>query len=647
MTTKNETKEWSETAEKRDIKEWTLMFYLASDNDLAPSVVSQLKSIKQAGFHQQVNVVVQFDPQSEGTPTHVFDVNLVKKLTAKRRREEHLKGGEGAEGRDAPDDSQIGFSGLSVNDPFIPNLIEDKLWRKEVDRSRESKIRDRLRESLFSKYGIDYNPPPPPAHTKIRERRNGRPAAGAAAAETRDGRESEKEDEVELSPGESLAAFLKFCAEFYPARRYILFILGHGVVVANDIFLFDENAEEQSLSLNGLGKLLDEFREQLNRSQVPEAELELISFHSCSVSSLEVAYQLEGKANYMLASQGPAFVGSWPYRQILISLFNLTTRLEARGGRDGERQEIDEAMRNITSYCFHNSTDFLLAGHSFDVTLCDLTRVSDHFTEQLARLKKALRGALGNSVTRSLVLLAHWEAQSEWQENYTDLHDFCFCLRKQCEAFTAQFSNGAVKQLSDTLSQIDELVSASNAVRVLLDSHGGWDGSGVIVQSEFAGPEHQYSHGLSVYFPWSRPTDDTQTLREYAEYTFNKKIGWLEFLEDYFATTQRESRATEVNLTTAAEGRRPRELSRDEELSEDLANLVFGSRIGQLNPEDALVAPAGKVNPNDRTGDCACATIKNYPHDTRDFRARQRAAPKPDKQGNFFTLLGNGTDLLR
>ncbi len=37
-------------------KEWTLMFYFASDNPLAAGIVSQLKSIKQAGFHPEINV---------------------------------------------------------------------------------------------------------------------------------------------------------------------------------------------------------------------------------------------------------------------------------------------------------------------------------------------------------------------------------------------------------------------------------------------------------------------------------------------------------------------------------------------------------------------------------------------------------------
>ena len=61
-------------------KKWTLMFYMASDNPLVISVVSQLKALKAAGYHPDVNVIAQFDPYAEGTPTHIFDVNLINKL---------------------------------------------------------------------------------------------------------------------------------------------------------------------------------------------------------------------------------------------------------------------------------------------------------------------------------------------------------------------------------------------------------------------------------------------------------------------------------------------------------------------------------------------------------------------------------------
>ena len=58
---------------------WTLMFYFAGDNPLAPGMVSQLKSIKGAGFHPDINTLVQFDPNVPDTPTHTFDVGRVRK----------------------------------------------------------------------------------------------------------------------------------------------------------------------------------------------------------------------------------------------------------------------------------------------------------------------------------------------------------------------------------------------------------------------------------------------------------------------------------------------------------------------------------------------------------------------------------------
>src|SRR5678816_1654663 len=119
-------------------KEFTVMIYLASDNPLAPGIVSQLKAIKDAGFHKQANVIVRFDPHPVDTPTHIFDVNLIEKLRSK-------------------DESKIGFT---ANDPFVRNLVQDKLWSKEKSPSDDSLIRDRLRRK-YEELGLDYDPPQP------------------------------------------------------------------------------------------------------------------------------------------------------------------------------------------------------------------------------------------------------------------------------------------------------------------------------------------------------------------------------------------------------------------------------------------------------------------------------------------------------
>lgn len=180
------------------------MFYFASDNALAPGIVSQLKALKQAGFHPEANVVVHFDPNADNTPVHIFDVNLVNKIRA---------GGK----------HRIGFS---LNPPFVRNLAEDKLWGKQ----KKEVIRAALREEL-GHIGTKYSPPNTPAKMS-----------------------------GEQSPKDALHTFLDFCRKHYPARHYMLFILAHGQVMNNNLFLLDEHAEQHSLSLIELRSVLRRFR---------------------------------------------------------------------------------------------------------------------------------------------------------------------------------------------------------------------------------------------------------------------------------------------------------------------------------------------------------------------------------------------------
>src|SRR6185369_6977490 len=100
-----------------ELREWTVMFCFATDNPLAPGTISQLKAIKNAGFHRDVNVIAQFDPHTVNMPVHIFDVNMVERL----KLEQKLKD----ENKSLDDASNIGFEG---NDPFVRNLVLDKLW---------------------------------------------------------------------------------------------------------------------------------------------------------------------------------------------------------------------------------------------------------------------------------------------------------------------------------------------------------------------------------------------------------------------------------------------------------------------------------------------------------------------------------------
>ncbi|HEX8354955.1 MAG TPA: clostripain-related cysteine peptidase [Pyrinomonadaceae bacterium] len=738
-------------------KEWTVMFYLASDNPLAPSIVSQLKSIKDAGYHPEANVIAHFDPHTRDTPTHVFDVNLVAKFKA--------RGG-----------SRVGYAG----NPLVRNLVLDKLWGDATDEDKNirEQIRRQVKDSLTPKSvspslnGHSNNGHGAAAHGATSP--GGAAAAEVAAAEVQ---EVEFEPPVlpeelrgERHPARSLKAFLNFCKNEYPARRYILFLLGHGLVVGNKMFLFDENAgapaladsaaddaskgdanapgevkgaddSPQSLTLQELSDVLGEV---FGHAEDGRSQLELIGFHSCSMSGLEVAYQLRGKANYMLASQGLAFVGSWPYKQMLLRLFNdlnaplreadltdktaLLSRLKAgadpvskylRGKfsdsakslldlHDGSRAPAaatvkavvdalnaalndgglfaDEGVRavgkseptrqlmtrgkylrganrrrlnrllladaypgavapnpvtddayvkglltKVFDYVLHNNYDFQLAGYSFDLCLFDLSKVSG-LTEPIDELAEALkqgldggRGLAGDvePLARELILLAHWDAQSFWGESYTDLYDFCFRLKRRCEhVFPGLKQPAGVAGESAVMRRIVE--ACAWVLRELERDSGAGEGGGrAVVRAESVGAEYQYSHGLSVYFPWSKPSDGF--FEKYKDYEFALKTRWDEFLGAYFTKTMRESRGQEDGT--------PLRAGQENAVLESLL-VTVGARAfpdGHLaNKGGGSDATGGKGGGSDASGDeCMCPSVKNHPR----FTGREPAAEQePEKE---------------
>ena len=600
------------TNDPKKPKEWTLMFYFASDNALGPAIVSQLKALKQAGFHQDANVIAYYDPPIPGTPTHIFDVNIVEKIKA------HSKA------------TRIGFR---AGDSFVPNMVQDKLWGKlpAVDgRSMTKLIKDFLGEDAAA-----YNPPDPADFLpKTETGKNANSNGNSNNAEL-----FKKEDAQ--GPETSLRAFLKLCSKRYPARNYALFILGHGLIVGNDMFLYDESATTPSLSLTKLGELLTTFKSDIKK----DARFQLVSFHSCSMSSLEVAYELKNTANYMLASQCPTSVGAFPYRQILIRV------LKQLKDKKYEQQDVEEAISDIFDYCAYNSFDFQLAGYSFDLCLCDL-RNTDGVKETLDDLSRKLIAGLEDPRARDSILLAHWDAQSYWGEMYTDLFDFCLCLQRRCkDALPANETEGTVAELETACGKMIEVLTPNSFC----------NSEKLIKRTRFVGAAYQYARGLSVYFPWSKPLHSTFWPEQYGAYKLiagepaigkpetpaqlTKRLkenpSWREFLDKYFDKTMRKTRQKETAEAAEEKGETVREFEPGVDIqgidalsllaSDDSGIHAIGDFLGEGPGEKVGGGDAmggGKVGGGDGTGgDCNYSTIKNYPPFTRAAET-QETVPK-------------------
>ena len=587
-------------------KEWTLMFYFASDNPLASAIVSQLKALKEAGYHPEANVIAQFDPHAINTPVHVFDVHHVNKFWYPGRSED----------------------GFKHENPFIRDLVLDRLWG-EKDEDIRTMIARYVEQGMPP--GAKFDPPKP------------YPSMPG-----------------EQDPNVALTNFLSFCRESYPARHYLLFILGHGQVVGNDTLLYDHHANKHALSLTELGQILRCFNADVQTDPEP-GQVEMIALHSCSMSALEVAYELKGAANYMLASQGPMYVGNLPYRQILTRVFDdleardkdaaenghqtvvgqseaflrrqMTTETLAAFGRyvretprpnkrisaivedfnsvrfgNGDSEEIMElGARSITTMlhkmyfdCLYNSYDFQLAGYPFDLCLTDLSKVGET-KAPIDKLAGSLIAGLQdeNPTAKQLILLAHWDAQSFYNEDYVDLYDFCYCLRKRCEERKVDLENlPTLQQINSACADMINVLEKGNHQLVNLSS--------------FCGAAFQYSHGHSIYFPWTKPLDE-RMFYGYADYRLSRETKWKQFLNVYFEKTMRKTRAEETGFTTQ------KDETPEVKLKKRILALIGRIGANALSADDRLQKPGpdhptGKYGPDDPSGSyCDCQTIKNYP----------------------------------
>src|SRR5688572_18145068 len=331
--------------------EWTIMVYSAGDNALAPLIVSQLKALKDAGRHPDVNVVGYVDPNEKGVPTRIYCLNQAERLVER-----------------------------SAGDSWVRNLDADELILKTI---RNESARD-LDKALKKTDGLAAKP--------------------------------------------ALEKFLRFCKENYPARHYILLLVGHGMIVANDAFLPDE-APVSAVTLKDLGRLVKGFG----------GKLELLALHSCSMSAIEVAYELRGKANYMIASEGLSFVQGWPYRNLLMRIFSLLDEArndDASPPRRYSGFDVRQMIEKLYFLSYYNGRDFMRSGYSQDLALINLTADFDDLTKAVKTLVRELKKGLkapGEQAKRR-IQLAHLESQSYFSENYTDLYDFCFCLAESCKS---------------------------------------------------------------------------------------------------------------------------------------------------------------------------------------------------------------------
>jgi hypothetical protein len=521
-------------------KEWTIMVYLAGNNNLVEEMVFALREIYRVGSRDDFDIIIQFDT---GGPPRRFRVS---------ENPDTLP----AEGKEL-------------------DRVAEAVLKEKTPKGKKEVVRQFLAEIL-----------------KVSQAREDQDLekAGVPIRKKRDLRPTK----------EILQDFLTYCLYgskeegFYgsKAENYMLILSGHGSGAVGD-FLGGNNPTSR-LSIRDLPEVFKSFTEQL-KDVNGKSKIDVLGMDSCLMSMAEVAYEVHKYVDFMVGAEGFERNSGWPYARLLELLMASKQPLSLPAD-----QMAEAIVRDYTEY-YENYT---LADLSTDLSAVNLAKLREKVIPNLRRLARKMKEKIEEhkkpspNPVRDAILLSHWEAQSYKDEQYTDLWDFCDLLAHRC----AVYKNGKITGDGIAPDLARECEEVRDAIYVEQSDQGA------VTLSAYCGAAFQFSHGLSVFFPWAdmKDAEGTSDLDAYKKLKFasEEAADWHGFLKTYLAETQRLPRGEGVK------SRRLRKISRLNERAGIFTTLALKENA----PADRENAPADRENaPADREN--APADRENAPAD--------------------------------
>jgi len=529
---------------------WTMLAYLAGDNNLTEEMVWALQQMRAtlasghtsdgARIADRVEVVARFDARGLSPRTYFLDGGV-----GPGARDGHLDRVASKEELDElpsavePGPEQIAVARIHMRPKLrqcereLAKLLEQPCEALltavvtkavELERAgttnRKKKVEDCLAELIWR-----MKPELEEGHCRTLAERVAEEAAKASSAAERGlaGR-------MAHAPGAVASMMEARSCERWAARQagektagtLALILSGHGGGAMGG-FLTD-NDPHGAVSVPGLGRIVAAAcRQRQTATGESTRKIGILGLDSCLMSMAEVCCEVWKRADCLVGSEGFTANTGWPYQRVLEVLAD---------------QDRPEAAARAIARCYTAFyRDYELGGCSTQIAAIDL----DSFGTRLLPAVKGLVGRLREELTNvgaegywgprtaggaghllDAILLAHWNAQTFRMGQYVDLWDFCAQLRRLTEA------EGSFGEVRDRLD-------------ALLKAIEGEDRPAVSA-SYYCGPDFQNAHGLSVYFPWSREELEPA----YQNLEFDRVTGWYGLLQLVLEHTQRRRRGQQV-----------------------------------------------------------------------------------------------------
>jgi hypothetical protein len=472
----------------REKAAWTVMVYLAGDNNLTDASVFAMTELKRVTPGGNVNIITQFDPMDDYLPTHRYQIG--KNDTPDRIR---------PLSDDIIDTSET--TGFRRESAFARG--HDRVRRDARERGRQASVAEAGR--LAAEEGLR-------VAAELAQLRGGAPPIALQSAELNTlfiepEKRTIRPNETDTGSPITLYNFMSLCVQEFPADHFMVVLSGHGAGLATD-FLLRDDSPAGSLTIGELQGAFKQLSVELGNQPI-----DILGLDTCLMSMAEVAYELRGLVKVMVSSESYSPVSGWPYRQIISNLKDLVEQsLIDTTLQDGLEQRL---ATNIVEEYVNFYADYALGGLSVDQAALNVGE-ADTLRDRVDRFANAMTEELEKDQPEFVdkIVMAHWEAQSYNGELFVDLIDFCDCLLKRQTTGTV-FETGL-----ELKSFLEEQF---------------------VLKSCYSGPVYQYSHGVSIYFPWSRVDDEYRNL-DFID--SRARSGWGKFLKVYTNLTRRAPRDT-------------------------------------------------------------------------------------------------------
>jgi len=472
--------------EQKHEAKWTIMIYIAADNDLEEEAIEDLKSMKKVGSTDDVNIIAQLDSRGRG---NTFRFLLGDEQTALY---EDVVGDPLPEINTGDPRELTKFIVWGVDTYKAENYML-VLWghgRGWEDLDNSDRVAAPTTDAVIYKKD--------PAE-KGEGGENGQPDDNLSVAMTR-------QKEIRTFPnGGTVSQETKNTVENFAQQlnkrtgggisRGMLTDLttGEGFEISQDV-----------LKMNELESALAEARKRASAFRGHQTrQIDILGMDACLMGMVEVGHQIKKHVKYLVASEDAIPDEGWPYERIL-------NRLVKNPDMSPEYLAVTITREFLLYYREKN----------MDVTksACDLEQ-SGELTTAIQKLALELidKISANSGPVGAAILASRAMAQTFYLKDYVDLYDFCSHLSRLCNN----------KEIEESCQYVMDVIHPKepNAVNSEDKSQSISVEEHFVHSYGFIGHRLRDANGVSIYFPSFGPSP------KYADLPFAQEAKWVDFLK--------------------------------------------------------------------------------------------------------------------